>query len=325
MNLLEVDDLHVDLRTGDTMAPVLRGVSLRVSAGEAVGLVGESGCGKSMTTRAVMNLLPRGATTTGRVRFEGSDILAAERAVVRASRQRIGIVFQDPRAHINPVRRIEDFITEQARSQGHVRRMADRRALELLEDVGIEDPRRCMTRYPHQLSGGMLQRVMIAAALMVEPVLILADEPTTALDVTTQSEVMAILDELRRERGVALLFISHDLDLAMAVCDRISVMYAGQIVETRAAALLHDDPLHPYTAGLASARPSVAHTAGRLAAIPGRPLSALEAPEGCAFAPRCAHEKPACSEPQLLVALDEGEARCVRATELRGLLGSKRG
>ena len=168
----------------------------------------------------------------------------------------------------------------------------------------------------------MLQRVMIAAALLTEPALLLADEPTTALDVTTQAEVMAILDELRREHGLAMLFITHDLELAAAICDRTAVMYAGQIVEVRRSELLHSDPLHPYTAALAAARPDIAQQSRRLRAIPGRPLSAFEAPPGqCAFAPRCAHAEPAClaTLPEL-TDLDGGSSRCLRVAELRGQL-----
>src|SRR6266487_6247014 len=169
----------------------------------------------------------------------------------------------------------------------------------------------------------MLQRVMIAAALLTEPRLLLADEPTTALDVTTQAEVMAILDGLRREFGLAMLFITHDLDLAAAICDRTAVMYAGQIVEIRASALLHDDPLHPYTAALAAARPDIARAAARLRAIPGRPLSAFEAPaDECAFAPRCAHARDMCRAGlPVLAGIGGGLSRCVRADELRGKLG----
>ena len=199
---------------------------------------------------------------------------------------------------------------------------ARQRAVDMLAQVGIEDGHRRLRQYPHELSGGMLQRVMIAAALLTEPHLLLADEPTTALDVTTQAEVMAILDELRRDFGLAMLFITHDLELAAAICDRTIVMYAGQIVEERSSALLHSDPLHPYTAALAAARPDIARTAARLRAIPGRPLSAFEAPQGqCAFAPRCPHALDACvaAAPELS-SLDGGLSRCGRAAELRGQL-----
>jgi oligopeptide/dipeptide ABC transporter ATP-binding protein len=194
--------------------------------------------------------------------------------------------------------------------------------VELLGDVGIEDGERRLRQYPHELSGGLLQRVMIATALLTRPRLLLADEPTTALDVTTQAEVMAILDGLRREYHLAMLFITHDLDLAAAVCDRTAVMYAGQIVEVSSSARLHDDPLHPYTAALGAARPSVDSTADRLVAIPGRPLSAFEAPaDACAFASRCPFVQDPCVEARpSLLELDAGLSRCVRADVLRGRL-----
>jgi len=201
---------------------------------------------------------------------------------------------------------------------------ARRRASDMLSQVGIDGGARRLRQYPHELSGGMLQRVMIAAALLTEPRLLLADEPTTALDVTTQAEVMAILDELRHEYGLAMLFITHDLELAAAICDRTAVMYAGQVVEIRESGQLHDDPLHPYTAALAAARPDITRTAGRLRAIPGRPLSAFEAPpDECAFAPRCGYARDACREglPEI-TELDGGLSRCARAPELRGKLGA---
>jgi oligopeptide/dipeptide ABC transporter ATP-binding protein len=201
-------------------------------------------------------------------------------------------------------------------------REAGRRAVDMLGQVGIEDGERRLRQYPHELSGGMLQRVMIATALLTQPRLLLADEPTTALDVTTQAEVMAILDELRREFGLAMLFITHDLELAAAICDRTAVMYAGQVVEIRSSALLHTDPLHPYTAALSAARPDIAQTAHRLPAIPGRPLSAFEAgPQECAFAARCGYAQDRCRDGAPPVAeLDGGLSRCVRARELRGQL-----
>jgi oligopeptide/dipeptide ABC transporter ATP-binding protein len=200
---------------------------------------------------------------------------------------------------------------------------ASRRASDMLSQVGIDGGPQRLRQYPHELSGGMLQRVMIAAALLTEPRLLLADEPTTALDVTTQAEVMAILDGLRHEFGLAMLFITHDLELAAAICDRTAVMYAGQIVEIRESGRLHDDPLHPYTAALAAARPDITRTAGRLRAIPGRPLSAFEAPaDECAFAPRCPHAQDVCRAGLPPVTeLDGGLSRCVRARELRGKLG----
>ena len=315
--LLEIDQLTVRLPIEGQLRTVLHDVSLGLDAGEAVGLVGESGAGKSMTARAVARLLPKRAETDGVIRFGGKDVLAAEGRTLRALRDEIGIVFQDPRAHVNPVRRIGDFMTEALRTnQGVAIDDARRQSVRLLAEVGVPDGERRLRQYPHELSGGLLQRVMIATALLTEPKLLLADEPTTALDVTTQAEVMAILDELRRERGLALLFITHDLDLAGAVCDRTVVMYAGQIVEQQPSATLHAHPRHPYTAALVGARPDIASTAPRLIAIPGQPLSAFEAPPGCAFAPRCPLAVDDCrgTRPTLRI-LGDVSVRCIRAEE----------
>ena len=321
--LLEVDGLTVLLDVAGAKRAVLRDVSLTLWPGEAVGLVGESGSGKSMTARAIDRLLPRGAEVHGSIWFDGSDVGELAGADLRRYRNQVAMIFQDPRAHTNPVRRIGDFMTEAlCTNLGVPTAEARRRAVNMLTQVGIENGDRRLRQYPHQMSGGMLQRIMIAAALLTEPRLLLADEPTTALDVTTQAEVMAILDGLRRDFGLAMLFITHDLELAAAICDRTVVMYAGQIVEVRASALLHGDPLHPYTAALAAARPDIAQTAHRLRAIPGRPLSAFEAPAAeCAFAPRCAHASDICraAVPDL-VDLDAGTSRCARARELRGQL-----
>ena len=322
--LLEVEGLTVRLPVEGSLRDVLRDVTFGIRPGEALGLVGESGSGKSMTARAIDRLLPEGAQVEGAVRFEGGDVGSLAGSDLRTYRGRVAMIFQDPRAHVNPVRRIGDFMTEALRTnQGIPSSTAERRAVHMLAQVGIEDGARRLRQYPHELSGGLLQRVMIATALLTEPRLLLADEPTTALDVTTQAEVMAILSDLRREFDLAMLFITHNLELAAAVCDRTVVMYAGQIVEVRSASLLHDDPLHPYTAALAAARPDIGQTARRLRAIPGRPLSAFEAPPGeCAFAPRCPHVTDECRQgvPDLLD-LDGGRSRCVRANELRGKLG----
>jgi oligopeptide/dipeptide ABC transporter ATP-binding protein len=317
-SLLEIDRLTVRLPVEGELRTVLHDVSLAIGEGESVGLVGESGSGKTMTARAVARLLPVGAEVTGSVRLVGADVLALEGRRLRSLREQMAIVFQDPRAHVNPVRRIGDFMTEVLRiNHGVAGSEARRRATAMLDEVGVADAARRLDQYPHELSGGLLQRVMIATALLGQPRLLLADEPTTALDVTTQAEVMALLDDLRRERGLAMLFITHDLDLAGAVCDRTVVMYAGQVMEEQASGSLHGRPVHPYTTALIAARPDVTTTAPRLTAIRGRPLSAFEAPAGCAFAPRCDHVEERCTVTRPALAEVAGvRVRCIRAGEL---------
>ncbi len=318
--LLELRGLRVGLMVGGSVQTVIHNASLTISAGEALGLVGESGSGKSLTARAIARLLPDQAVVRGDLRFRGTSVSDMNPEALRDYRTRgISQIFQDPRAHINPVRRIGDFLTEALITNLHLpRAQARQRGIEMLQAVGIDDAPRRLSQYPHQLSGGLLQRVMIAAALVVEPQLLLADEPTTALDVTTQAEVMAILDELRRERGLAMLFITHDLELAAAVCDRIAVMYAGSIVENRVADALISDPLHPYTAALLRSRPSMTASARRLPMIGGRPLSGFEIPAGCAFAPRCPYALPSCelTVPPLRPVAGDFVA-CHRAEEVR--------
>ncbi|RYP88281.1 ABC transporter ATP-binding protein [Nocardioides guangzhouensis] len=287
--LLEMSDVWLRLPEV-ARRPVLAGVDLQVGAGEIVGLVGESGSGKSVTARAALGLLPPTAEVEGRVTVDGVDVLSAPAADVRRLRaESVAMVFQDPRAGINPMRRIGDHLTESARLTGRRRDLdaARARALELLDAVGLPDPRRHLRQYPHELSGGMLQRVMIAGALMGSPRLLLCDEPTTALDVTTQAEIVALLGRLQRERGMGMLFITHDLDLAASVCDRIHVMYAGRVVEQAPALGLFEQPRHPYTAGLLASTPAIDGGGTRLRAIPGVPLSLLEDPSGCVFAARC--------------------------------------
>ncbi|MFE3292736.1 ABC transporter ATP-binding protein [Rhodococcus sp. NPDC059234] len=321
--LVAVEDLNLTLDVAGQKRLVLRDVSLTIERGEALALVGESGAGKSMTARTIAQLLPDRATTTGSVRFEGREMLGLRGEPLRRARGGMSVIFQDPRAYINPVRRIGDFLTEQLRTVARVdRHAATRRAQQMLSEVGITDTACRMRQYPGDLSGGMLQRVMIASALLADPKLILADEPTTALDVTTQSEVMAILDELRHDAGVALLFITHDLDLAAAVCDRTAVMYAGQIVETQQSAGLHHHPRHPYTAALAAARPHWERPRPRLDSIAGRPIGAWEAAETCAFADRCPHRMARCTESgSVPLTHESGRAvRCVRSDELGSLL-----
>lgn len=315
-SLLEIENLTVRLPQDQAARPILDTVSLHVARGEAVGLVGESGSGKSVTCRAVLGLLPGRTQATGRVLFDGEDVLTGSAARLRALRRKsVAMVFQDPRASINPVRKIGDFITEGLRAGGMPYRETLARAEELLEAVGIHDPRSALRRYPHEFSGGMLQRVMIAGALAAEPRLLLADEPTTALDVTTQAEVISILTRLRVARNMGMLFVTHDLELASAICDRIYVMYAGQIVEVQETAHLFARPRHPYTAGLLAATPRL-ESDQPPRGIPGRPLSLAESPPGCAFAGRCARSRSQCleSKPQLRV-VEHSHVACLRAEE----------
>ena len=317
--LLKVEDLRVSVPYDGVLRQVIRRVNLSVNAGESVGLVGESGSGKSMTARTVLRLLPRGAQVEGSVRFAGRDVFQMPPSELRAFRaSRAAIVFQDPLAHTNPLRTVGDFLTEGLRLNQRLPKQArEERAYELLRAVGIDNPKARFSQYPHELSGGLLQRVMIAAALAGEPQLLLADEPTTALDVTTQAEVMATLADLRDRLGLAMLLITHDLELAAAMCDRTAVMYAGSIVEVEQSVDLHGHALHPYTEGLVAARPSVHTTMARLPVIPGRPMAAFEATEGCAFAPRCPHALARCTtERPVLAPLGRGMVACLRAAEL---------
>jgi oligopeptide/dipeptide ABC transporter ATP-binding protein len=322
VTLLTIDRLSLDLPVDRELRRIIHDVTLQLDDGEAVGLVGESGAGKSMTSRAVIRLLPAGAQIGGDVVFDGRSVPAMDRKALRAYRSRdVAMIFQDPRSHINPVRTIGAFLTEALVEGGE--RKADAVAVvsELLETVGIRDVPHRLRQYPHELSGGMLQRVMIAAALAVQPRLLLADEPTTALDVTTQAEVMAHLDKQRRGRGLAMLFVTHDLELAAAVCDRIAVIYAGCLVEECPAPTVHDRVMHPYTAGLLASRPSATKRAVRLAAIPGRPQAAYEIGQGCPFVARCPHAVDVCrsTRPELRT-LGTSRVACHRAEELMGQL-----
>ncbi|MEV4249769.1 ABC transporter ATP-binding protein [Streptosporangium canum] len=315
--LLEIENLNVQLAAGKAARPILDGVSLHVAQGETVGLVGESGSGKSVTCRSVLGLFPEGAQATGNLRLDGNDVLTMSPTRLRELRRHdVSMVFQDPRASINPLRRIGDFVTEGMRAGGVSRKDALKRAEELLESAGIRDPRAALRRYPHEFSGGMLQRVMIAGALAGEPRLLLADEPTTALDVTTQAEVVSILTDLRTERAMGMLFVTHDLELAAAICDRVYVMYAGRIVETQSADGLFGRPRHPYTAALLASTPQL-DSDRPPRSVPGRPVSLAEASPGCAFAVRCAHAQPRCTEhAPVQREIDGAHVACLRAEEL---------
>ena len=325
MALLEIRDLSLRL-PGRAERPILDEVSLEVGASEMVGLVGESGSGKSVTARMIIGLQPEGSEADGSVHVGDSEVLTASRdRLLELRRSDVAMIFQDPRAGINPIRRVGDFLTESLR---HNRRWPAARArstaLELLRAVGLDDAERHFRQFPHELSGGMLQRVMIAGALTVEPKLLLCDEPTTALDVTTQAEILQILKKLQTEREMGVLFITHDLDLAAAVCDRVYVMYAGRIVESASAARLFGAPGHPYTAGLLSSTPDLSGAHGRLVPIKGAPLSLLESPIGCSFTSRCdyALEGVCDVEVPALVSTGGHAVRCLRSEELASQLAA---
>ena len=297
----------------------MQDLNLAIPAGTAHGLVGESGSGKSMTARAIMRLLPPGAVMHGRVLSTSVPLESDDRdSILHYRSHDLGVIFQDARANVNPVRTIGDYLTEAVRTSGQLSAGAARdRAIRVLESVRVDQPERRIDQYPHELSGGLLQRVMIAGALMTGPRLLLADECTSALDVLIQAQVMAVLDRERRERALAMLFITHDLDLAAAVCDVVSVVYAGQIVEELPAAELAASPGHPYTAGLLASRPTISHVQ-RQFAIPGRPISGFEAPEvGCVFADRCPYVQPACRREEIPLTSHSGRSvRCRRSSEL---------
>ncbi|MFI9111782.1 ABC transporter ATP-binding protein [Streptomyces venezuelae] len=291
---LDVRGLRITLP--GTARPVLDGIDLTVGAGETVALVGESGSGKTLTSRSALGLLPPGAVTEGTVLVSGHDVLALDADRLRALRaDTVAMIFQDPRAALNPLRRIGDFLTEGVRSARATSKAdALARAVELLDAVGLDET--ALGKYPGQVSGGMLQRVMIAAALMGDPALLLADEPTTALDVTTQAEVIALLARLRKRFGTGLLFVTHDLDLAAAISDRVYVMYAGRIAEAGPAEALFAAPRHPYTAALLASTPRLTTPGGRLSAIPGQPPDLRTPLTGCAFAARCPLATEVCEQ-----------------------------
>jgi len=310
MTLLAVDDLVVRFRTRDGTIHAVNGVSFELEEGERLGLVGESGCGKSVTNLAIMRLLPKpaGHLEGGRVVFEGVDLAKVSESDIRDIRGKdIAMIFQDPMTSLNPVLTIGEQMVETIQAHRKVSNSAARaRAVELLSMVGIPKPEARLGDFPHQFSGGMRQRVMIAIALALEPKLLIADEPTTALDVTIQAQVLDLLRNLTTEHGTALILITHDLGVVAGMTQRINVMYAGFIVETAATADLFESPSHPYTVGLLHSIPRIDAPPGEeLVPIEGRPPDMRHAPAGCPFAPRCAWRLDVCwSENPPLRAID---------------------
>ncbi len=309
MALLEIEGLDVAIGTPLGPVEILRDVGLTLERGESLGLVGESGCGKSMTALAILGLLPAAARASGRIVLEGHNLLElGEAELCRLRGRRLAMVFQEPMTALNPVRSIGDQVAEGLRLHlGLNGRRALDRAAALLERVGLPEPDFPLGLHPHQLSGGQRQRVVVAMALACGPDILIADEPTTALDVTIQAQILDLIAELAAEEGMALILISHDLGVIAEMTDRMAVMYAGAIVESGPTAEVFRRRTHPYTEGLFAALPSLNATPGdRLASIPGQVPDPLRRPAGCAFAPRCPHASGACESQPRRTALGSG-------------------
>ncbi|WP_198971024.1 ABC transporter ATP-binding protein [Xylophilus sp. ASV27] len=327
MALLEVDDLRIRLQTPRGAADAVRGIGFALERGQTLGIVGESGCGKSLTAQSLIGLLPPAARATGSIRLDGQELLGLpERALCGIRGSRIGMVFQEPMTALNPLHTIARQVGEPLRLHRGVSRAAARQAaLALLERVGIPDAASRLDAYPHQFSGGQRQRIGIAMALACGPDLLIADEPTTALDVTVQKQILALLQELVAERGMALILISHDLGVIAQNVSRTLVMYGGSVVESGPTAAVFAARAHPYTRGLFAARPALGAPRGtRLATIAGSVPELVDLPPGCAFAGRCRYTADACrSTVPPATRLPHGHlVRCLRLDEIgveRGL------
>jgi oligopeptide/dipeptide ABC transporter ATP-binding protein len=314
--VLEVRNLHVRIATRRGVVRAVDGVSFEVPRGEAVGLVGESGSGKSMTLRAILGVLPPEArATSGQILLDGADLLTLSHADLNRLRgPKLSMIFQEPMSALNPVMRVGWQIAEGPQVHlGYNRARAAERALELMRRVGIPDPERRFRAYPHEFSGGMRQRVMIAIALSCEPEIILCDEPTTALDVTIQDQILRLLARLCRESGVSLVFVTHDLPVVAQICQQVAVMYGGQLVERGDVREVLLDPRHPYTLGLVRSAPDFEYVRESLLPIPGAPPSLISPPAGCRFHPRCEFAEEDCrmSETPLRLVPGGRETACL--------------
>ena len=321
--LVTVRDLSVEFATGHGWERVVNGVSFEVGRGETLGIVGESGSGKSVTCLAMTGLVPTpgGRVATGSVLLDGQELVGLDQRKLEDIRgDDVGMIFQEPMTSLNPAFTVGQQISEMVRRHRGVSKSAGMaRAVEMLGRVGIPNAKQRANEYPYQFSGGMRQRVMIAMALACDPKLLIADEPTTALDVTIQAQVLDLLREMQAEFGMSLIFITHDLGVVADICDRVVVMYAGKLVETASIDDLYFRPAHPYTEGLLTAMPQIGtRSGGRLASIPGSTPLPSQLPEGCAFHPRCPYAIDACKRGEIpLTQLGEGRAaRCVRVGEL---------
>jgi peptide/nickel transport system ATP-binding protein/oligopeptide transport system ATP-binding protein len=329
--LLSARDLRTWFYTDQGVAKAVDGISFEVWEGETLGIVGESGCGKTVTSLSVLGLLPQPPARVmegSSVRFRGEELVGASERRMRSLRgNEISMIFQEPMSSLNPVYTVGDQISEALRlHRGIDRKAAAAEVVRLLAEVGISEPSRRAGEYPHQLSGGMRQRVMIAMALSCEPKLLIADEPTTALDVTIQAQILELLAALRERFGMAVLLITHDLGVVAEVCDRVVVMYAGQVVETGTVYEIFAEPAHPYTRGLLDSLPSVEDPGKRLDSIPGTVPNPIHWPGGCRFRARCSRAMEGCEEPQELVELGEHgrAARCWRAASYVESVGEGR-
>ena len=314
MSLLSVENLQIRFRTGDGLVHAVNDVSFDMAEGQKLALVGESGSGKSQIALAIMGLLAKNAEVAGKVRFDGRDLLSLPASQLNALRAaQIALIFQDPMSSLNPYMTIERQLGEVVElHEGASRAEARKRALEVMEAVRIPDARNRLRAYPHEFSGGMRQRIVIAMALICRPRLILADEPTTALDVTVQAQIMALLDEIQRDLGTAVLLITHDLGVVAGFCDDTMVLYGGRVMEAAPTPAIFDAPGHPYTRGLLRAVPRITDGYVTLSAIPGSPPNQTAAPRACPFAPRCVDAIPACHD--RLPDFREGRA-CIRPVE----------
>jgi peptide/nickel transport system ATP-binding protein/oligopeptide transport system ATP-binding protein len=300
MSLLSIEGLRTQFRTQNGLISAVDGVTLSVDRGKTLGIVGESGCGKSMLSLSIMRLVPQpGRISDGRVMFDGTDLLGLPPDAMRAIRgKRIGMIFQEPMTSLNPVFSVGDQITEAIRAHEKTAGSADlrARAIAALDRVRIPAAARRLDEYPHQMSGGMRQRVMIAMALACDPDLLIADEPTTALDVTVQAQILDLLRDLQEQSGMAIILITHDLGVVAEMADEVAVMYAGRVAERASGTEIFDDPQHPYTLGLLGSIPKLEETRDRLLAIEGAVPPPFDLPSGCRFHPRCVFSTKICTE-----------------------------
>ena len=314
--LLRVTDLHTEFPTDDGLVKAVDGVSFSIDEGETLGIVGESGCGKSVSAFSIMRLLqPPGRIASGSIMFRGKDLTKISDGEMRQLRgNEISMIFQEPMTSLNPVYTIGDQIAETLLIHQNIsKKDAMDQTVDMLRRVGISLPERRVHEYPHQMSGGMRQRVMIAMALACKPKLLIADEPTTALDVTIQAQILELMKELKDQYGMSILFITHDLGVVAEMAQRVVVMYGGQVVEEADVKTLYRRPYHPYTEGLLSSIPRLDRPPGRLHTIEGIVPNPLHMPSGCRFAPRCPYAEERCNAaPPALIDVGEGaEARCV--------------